>query len=156
MLSFKKNKTDASENNSICTPGDYSELSKIRDFVTVQAKKFGFPDDDVLKIALAVDEACTNLIEHAFKFDKAKELCVNIESDTNQFIVNIIDNGSPFNPLEVIQPDMKEYLSKYSQGGLGIFIMRSVMDEISYSPSTINSTDTQQHLNILKLKKILH
>jgi serine/threonine-protein kinase RsbW len=144
----KKNKHIAPD--TICTQGDYGELSKIREFVLARAVKHGFPDAEAQKIVLAVDEACTNLIRHAFKLDKTKKICVQIEMEPNTFTVNIIDDGNPFDPMQVSKPDMDEYFKQFKKGGLGIHLMRSVMDEISYTPST-NSNDSK---NILKLKKL--
>lgn len=135
---------------NICTSGDFSELEKIRDFVASEAVRFGFSGEDSQRIALAVDEACTNLINHAFKRDPLRKICVEIEPAPNQFVVNILDDGSPFNPLEVPQPDMKEYFKNFKRGGLGIQIIRLVMDEISYTPQ-----NDKMKKNVLQLKKVL-
>ncbi|MFA6571848.1 MAG: ATP-binding protein [Bacteroidota bacterium] len=137
--------------NLLCARSELTELSKIRDFVRSQAENFGFNDDDVNKIILAVDEACTNLIKYAYKFDNSKEFCVLVETDFNIFTINIHDSGAPFNPLDVMQPDMTDYMKKFKRGGLGIHIMRTVMDEIVYCPSSESCPK-----NILKLKKYLH
>lgn len=146
MLSLKnKYKT-----RNICASGDFTELEKIRDFVAAEASSFGFSGEDSQRIALAVDEACTNLINHAFKRDSNRKICIEIEPAKNQFIVNILDDGIPFNPLEVPQPDMQEYFKSYKRGGLGIQIMRLVMDEISYIPQSDSIKK-----NVLKLKKVL-
>jgi serine/threonine-protein kinase RsbW len=145
----KNNKNIAPD--KICTFGDYSELSKIRDFVFARAIDRGFPDSEAQKIVLAVDEACTNLIRHAFKLDKSKKICVSIESDPNNFTVNIIDDGNPFDPMQVNKPDMDEYFKQFKKGGLGIHLMKSVMDEISYTPSD----KADDSMNTLKLKKLI-
>lgn len=138
------------KNKNLCASGDYSELEKIRSFVSDEAVKFGFSGEDSQRIALAVDEACTNLINHAFKRDSSRNICVEIEPSQNHFVVNILDDGAPFNPLEAPQPDMKEYFKNYKRGGLGIQIMRLVMDEITYFPQAGKAKK-----NILKLKKVL-
>ena len=144
------NKKTKMNDKILCYSGEYSELHKIREFVHQKASKFGFSDDEANNISLAVDEACSNLIHHAFHFDKSKKICIQVLTDDDNFTVNIYDDGSPFNPLEAIQPDMQEYFKNYQRGGLGIKIMRSVMDEINYLPS--NSSNQQ---NILSLKKHL-
>jgi len=135
--------------NYICACGDFSELQKIRNFVNSEAKLFGFDENEASKIALAVDEACTNLIKHSFNFDKTKEFCVSIEPSSFKFTIKILDKGLPFNPLEISELDMNEYFKNYKKGGLGIQIMRTVMDEISYMPS-----DAQRNENELILTKI--
>jgi anti-sigma regulatory factor (Ser/Thr protein kinase) len=136
--------------DNLCVVGDTNELIRIREFIIERAKEFGFTDDEAFRISLAVDEACTNLIKYALKSSKEKKICIRTNHETNIFIIEILDNGAPFDPLTVASPDMKEYLQKYRRGGLGIHIMRSVMDAISYIPSSGSST-----VNTLKLTKVL-
>jgi serine/threonine-protein kinase RsbW len=136
---------------SLIASSDNSELSRIRDFVEQNAIQFGFDESNSQKIALAVDEACSNLIKHAYKLDKSKNIWINIETQSNEFVVKIIDEGNPFDPLEVPKPDMKKYFKSYKRGGLGIQIMRLVMDKINYFPSNGGNTK-----NILELRKVLN
>ena len=82
----------------------------VREFVSASARKFGFSDEEVSKIALAVDEACTNVIKHAYKFDPTKVITVTIRPRGRTFEVSIRDTGRQFNPSDVLAPDMKEYL----------------------------------------------
>jgi serine/threonine-protein kinase RsbW len=124
------------------------ELSRIRDFVYNRAIHYGFADEEAQKISLAVDEACSNLIKHAFKFDRERQIQVEIEIGKKYFTVKIMDDGVPFNPLSVTEPDMKEYFNEFKRGGLGILIMRKVMDKISYTPSS-----SKNKKNTLLLKK---
>jgi serine/threonine-protein kinase RsbW len=127
---------------------DYSNLSELRDFVAAEAVKHGFSNDDAYLISLAVDEACTNLIRYAYKFDKTKKIEIIISADSNKFIAKIKDSGAPFNPLDVPPPDMEEYFKEFKRGGLGIYIIRNAMDEISYIPA--NSTDSYNELTLVK------
>jgi len=127
------------------------ELQKIRNFIEDKALEFGLSKEAAGQIALAVDEACTNLIEHAYQFDKNKEICVSAEKNDNQMIVSIIDDSSPFDPLLVNRPDMEAYFKQFKRGGLGIQLMRSVLDKIEYYPAGSNSVN-----NILKLIKNIH
>mgnify|MGYP000905311068 CR=1 FL=1 len=134
----------------ICISSDFAELIKIRDFISDKANNFGFSDDQINKIVMAVDEACTNLIKHSNKFDKAKNICIQVETDNKLFIVNILDDGIPFNPINYPSPDINDYLQKPKSGGLGIFIIKRVMDNISYIPSNKKTPH-----NILRLTKYL-
>ena len=138
------------DDKMICALGDFEELSRIRKFVYSQAMNCGFKDEEAQKICLAVDEACSNLIRHAFHFDRSKEICIQVEFAKKLFTVSIIDEGIPFDPLSVETPNMSEYFKQYRKGGLGIQLMRKVMDEIDYSPS-----DDKHPRNVLKLKKAL-
>ncbi len=127
---------------------DYSNLGELRDFVAAEAVKYGFSNDDAYLIALAVDEACTNLIRYAYKFDKSKKIEIDLSYSDNKFIATIKDSGKPFDPMEVPPPDMKEYFKEFKRGGLGIYIIRNAMDEISYLPS--NSAGSFNELTLVK------
>jgi serine/threonine-protein kinase RsbW len=104
----------------------------VREFISAAAREFGFNDEEVSKIALAVDEACTNVIKHAYKFDPGKEITVTVRDSDGGFEVLILDNGKHFNPSEIPFPDMKEYISHYRRGGLGVYLMKSLMDKVEY------------------------
>ncbi len=129
---------------------DYSNLNNLRDFITEEAGRFGFDRDTAYLIALAVDEACTNLIRYAYKFDQSKKIEINIKFDNNSFIVVIIDTGKPFNPLDVPPPDMQEYFDEFKRGGLGIFIIRKIMDKVIYKAAN----DVQMHNELWLLKNL--
>ena len=136
--------------NKLTADSDLKELFKIRQFIKNHATCCGFNDSTAEQIALAVDEACTNLIKHAYFYEKGKRIHIEVDFETNQLVVKIKDDGNPFNPIEVTQPDMLEYLKKFNRGGLGIPIIHKIMDEILYLPS-----DNTHNFNILTLKKSL-
>jgi len=107
-------------------------LIAVREFVSASARKFGFSDEEVSKIALAVDEACTNVIKHAYKFAPNQDITVAIKPRGRTLEAANRDNGRQFNPADVMAPDMKEYLTHYRRGGLGIYLMKSLMDKVEY------------------------
>lgn len=108
-------------------------LIAVRDFVSGAAREFGFNDEEISKIALAVDEACTNVIKHAYKFDPGKQLNVTVKRGDGAFEVSIRDTGKQFNPAGLEPPDMKEYLTHFRRGGLGVYLMKTLMDKIEYN-----------------------
>ncbi len=108
------------------------KLMTIREFVSKAARKFGFDEDETNKIALAVDEACTNIIKHAYNYAPDKPIDVKITMRDGKFEVTIEDEGKSFNPHVISIPNMKEYLSHYTKGGLGMFLMKSLMDKVEY------------------------
>lgn len=107
-------------------------LIVVREFVAGAAREFGFGEDDVSKISLAVDEACTNVIKHAYGFDSTKSLSITVNPGKDGLEILIRDNGKGFDPAKVSTPDMKEYLSHYRKGGLGVFLMKKLMDVVEY------------------------
>lgn len=109
-------------------------LDEIRDFVGEIARAGGFSDKDVYNIQLATDEAASNVIEHAYESrpDGVLELSCGMKDDTITII--LVDRGESFDPSEIPLPDLKADLSDRKIGGLGIFLMRKLMDEVHYEP----------------------
>jgi serine/threonine-protein kinase RsbW len=122
------------------------QLVNVRDFIASAARAFGFNDEEVGKIILAADEACTNVIKHAYKFDPTKLIHVIVESNDDRFDVVIRDSGAHFNPNKLAPPDMKEYFSHFRRGGLGVHLMKKLMDNVEYK-------DPKGHVNEVRLTK---
>ncbi|MGE5353746.1 MAG: ATP-binding protein, partial [Acidobacteriota bacterium] len=108
-------------------------LALIRDFTKSAAQKCGFTEETIDKIALAVDEACTNVIKHAYKYSPEGDIIVNISINNNKMTVSITDHGTNFDPSLVPEPDVKKYYRQHKIGGLGIYLMRKLMDEVNFS-----------------------
>jgi len=121
------------QTDSIHIESKTERLIAVRDFVSAAAQEFGFTDEEISKIALAVDEACTNVIKHAYKFDPGKKITVTVKRGKGVFEVSILDTGKQFNPAGVQTPDMKEYLSQFRRGGLGVYLMKTLMDKVEYN-----------------------
>jgi serine/threonine-protein kinase RsbW len=137
------------QTDSINIESKTERLIVVRDFVSAAAREFGFGDEEISKIALAVDEACTNVIKHAYKFDPGKTITVTIKRGDGTFEVAIRDTGKRFNPEGVQTPDMKEYLSHFRRGGLGVYLMKTLMDKIEYDfePGRPNEVRLIKYLN---------
>jgi|ERR1041384_1133761 serine/threonine-protein kinase RsbW len=108
------------------------KLNLVRHFVFEAALKFGFDEESASKIMLAVDEACTNVIKHAYEFAPTRDIELEVVTHDRQFEVVILHTGKPFDPDSVTTPDMKKYLSQFRRGGLGMHLMRSLMDNVEY------------------------
>lgn len=108
-------------------------LEVIRNFVTKIANRAKLPTDDIHNIEMAVDEACSNVIEHAYGYNGKKTLTVAINIKEKQFIVDIIDRGMKgFDPNSVKKVNLKEFIERRKRGGLGIHLMRNLMDDVLY------------------------
>ncbi|HQT90632.1 MAG TPA: ATP-binding protein [Candidatus Kryptobacter bacterium] len=107
-------------------------LADVREFVDECAVRFGFGDKEVSEITLAVDEACTNVIKHAYKGNPDAEFEVRILASGTEFQVVVRDWGASFKPEEVPLPNIKDKVKKHKAGGLGIFLMRKLMDTVEY------------------------
>jgi serine/threonine-protein kinase RsbW len=109
-----------------------SALAGVREFVDELAISFGFGEKEVSEITLAVDEACTNVIKHAYKGNPNTEFEVRILASGVEFQVVVRDWGAGFKPEEVPVPNIKDKFKKHKAGGLGIFLMRKLMDTVEY------------------------
>jgi serine/threonine-protein kinase RsbW len=110
----------------------FEYLDEIREFVGAIARDGGFSDKDVYNIQLATDEAASNIIEHAYEniTDGLLELSCGMRDDLMTIV--LIDHGESFDPSEIPLPDLKADLSDRKIGGLGIFLMRKLMDDVHY------------------------
>ena len=121
-----------SKNLHLTIPSQTEKLFAVRNFVADAAHAFGVDEESMNKISIAVDEACTNIIKHSYEFASNKEIDITISMNGSKFEVIIAHNGKSFDPDIIKSPDMKEYLSHYRKGGLGMHLMRSLMDEVEY------------------------
>ena len=113
-------------------PSHAGNLEIIREFASRIARKVGFNEDDVNKIELAVDEACTNVIKHAYSYDSKQPINLVIKVDAEKLTVLITDHGKSFDPKQLRPPDMKEYFVQMRVGGLGVYLMKTLMDEVEF------------------------
>jgi serine/threonine-protein kinase RsbW len=116
-------------------------LDEIREYVGNIAREGGFNDKDVYNIQLATDEAASNIIEHAYEniTDGVLELSCGVQGNTIKIILT--DHGESFDPSEIPLPDLQADLADRKIGGLGIFLMRKLMDEVHYE-SNANKSNT--------------
>ncbi|MDZ4711210.1 MAG: ATP-binding protein [bacterium] len=107
-------------------------LSLLRDFIEAKAIAFGFDDSTINQIVLSVDEACTNIIKHAHKYDEKEMIEVETKPEKGQFKIIMKYKGNGFNPNDIHNPDMKDYFNDFKVGGLGVPIMKKFMSKIEF------------------------
>jgi serine/threonine-protein kinase RsbW len=105
-------------------------LEVIRMFVVDIARNLGLKDDAINEIELAVDEACTNVIKHAYKNDNSQYIDITVKTNSKKITIIISDHGTGFNPDQLESPELR--IKKHARGGLGIALIRKVMDEVSF------------------------
>lgn len=91
-----------------------------------------FDDPTARDISLAVDEAVTNTIKHAYHFDKTRRITLQFTITEKELTIDIRHNGDPISNTEIHLPDMEEYMKQYRKGGLGIVLMTRIMDSVAY------------------------
>lgn len=118
-------------------PNDATYLSQLRQTVLDLLAQQGVGNDVAHMIILAIDEAVANVIEHGYETTEDKESCkINVVLDLNpkKLEVRIRDTGQPFDPKSVPgDVDLSESVKMGKKGGLGIFLIRRIMDEVQYT-----------------------
>jgi anti-sigma regulatory factor (Ser/Thr protein kinase) len=111
-------------------------LEAISNFIAKTMRTLGIQDEkDIFDVQLAVDEACTNVIQYAYSGQKEGMIKIQcrLSESRDEFIVKITDTGVPFDPQSVPTPDITTALDERKIGGLGIFFMRQTIKTIKYA-----------------------
>ncbi len=128
-------------------PARFEYLDEIRDFVAEVAQQGGFSEKEVYSLQLAADEAASNIIEHAYEGVTDGSIEIDCDMQGNSIVIIMRDDGASFDPSKVKQPNVKADLSERQIGGLGIYLMRKIMDEVHYE-----STGKTNTLTMIKRK----
>jgi anti-sigma regulatory factor (Ser/Thr protein kinase) len=116
----------------LCVDSHLANLAEIADFVAQHAVRVGLNEDDVFAVQMAVDEACTNSMQHAYEGREDGEVRVCCYLEDRDFVVRISDQGHAFDPATVPEPDISAPLETREIGGLGLFFMRKLMDSVEF------------------------
>jgi serine/threonine-protein kinase RsbW len=112
--------------------GRYKSLANIADFVNRAGQEAGLDFNALYAIGTAVDEACSNIIEHAYQGEgKGQIECTCTITDEGLVIV-LRDYGQPFDPDRILPPNRKMKLKDHPGHGLGLLFMRKMMDEVRF------------------------
>ena len=130
-------------------PSSTENLAMIRDFVKSIGTQSGMDDMDVARLELAVDEACANVMEHAYDDDTSKEVKIRALVDDRSVQIEVVDTGKGFDPTTVEQLKVKDLMTAKRSGGLGMRLMKSFMDEVHYEvqPGVKNELKMVKRLN---------
>ncbi len=118
---------------TLTVPGRYDRLEQICKFVAEGATEAGLSESESSHCQLAVDEACTNVIEHGYGGEDRGEIAVTCETSRGELIITIRDQARRFDPGDVPEPKLNADLDDMRIGGLGLYFMRQVMDAVEFS-----------------------
>ena len=121
------------------------ELPSLAEKIEELAEKWGLSLKLAMNINLVIEEALTNIIFYAFTDEDQHKIKISLSLTNNRLMIQITDGGIPFNPLAQQQPDITLPAEERPVGGLGIFLISQIMDEMHYS--------RQNNLNILTINK---
>jgi anti-sigma regulatory factor (Ser/Thr protein kinase) len=120
------------QDEKINLESDLINLAKARDFISRKAKEAGASETDITKIEISCDEWSANIIEHALGGDRFRMFSIECTLNQGRFCISFENEGERFNPIEQEDVDLNDHYSDSKERGLGIYIMKEMMDEIHY------------------------
>jgi serine/threonine-protein kinase RsbW len=120
---------------TVSFPGRFESLPRVGAFISKAAKTAGLSDKAIYAVQLAVDEACSNIIDHAYGGEDRGEMLCSVIINDDGLIVILQDQGTPFNPQEIPDPQVNVPLEKLKPRGVGVYLMRKMVDEVHYEYS---------------------
>lgn len=125
-------------------------MSNIAEFIAEATQASGLDENEVYDVQMAVDEACTNIIQHAYHGRADGTIDIVCEPRAKEFVVTIRDYGDHFDPKKVAKPDTRKPVELRDVGGLGLFFIYRLMDRVNFDFST---TRGNQLTMVKKIKK---
>ena len=123
---------DSERRFTLQVPSSTENLALIREFVTGVGVQAGLAATDIAQLELAVDEACANVIEHAYGHDLSKDVTVRAKFTDAALNISVIDEGRGFDPAAIPQTELNQLIHQRKSGGLGLRLIKSLMDEVDY------------------------
>ena len=124
-----------SQRFKITRAAELESLQIFRDFITECCARYDIPNDTVLELKLAVDEACTNIITHGYSGMDPGSIILSFRIQPDRILVQITDFGHVFEPEATPKPDVEAALEDQELGGLGLYLIYQTMDNINYQSS---------------------
>ncbi|MBN1580077.1 MAG: ATP-binding protein [Anaerolineae bacterium] len=116
----------------LVVPGRSDQLDTIREFIGRVARQAGLDEQQVFRVQLSVDEACANIVEHAYENMQGGDIVLKCQWDDDKLTITIQDFGEPFDPERVPPPNLDNDLESRTPGGLGLYFMYQMMDKVYF------------------------
>ena len=130
---------------SVQLKNNISEIERLSQIVTEFGERHHLPPKVLFEVNLALEEILANIISYGYEANDEHQIVVTISLKNGELTAEVEDDGRPFNPLEAPEPDISRPLEERPVGGLGIHLVRSLMDGLEYR--------RQQGKNLLVMKK---
>ena len=147
-IQYIKQQHDVKLRKSIVLPNDVKEVSKLTAFVEEVCEAMGFDGALTAQLTLAIEEAVVNVMKYAYPPQKRGDVTIEAQSNDLRLKFTIIDSGMPFDPTVRAEVDTTLSAKDRPIGGLGIHLVRKIMDSINY--------ERVDSLNVLTLRKKLN
>jgi len=136
---------------SVILTAQFENLDRVRDFVAESAEECGLEPAAVYAVQLAVDEAFTNIIEHAYGGESNEKIECTCQIVGEDLEVTLMDCGRPFDPSLVPGPNLDAELQEREVGGLGLYFIFQLMDEVHFSFT--RKLELNKNCNLLRMIK---
>jgi serine/threonine-protein kinase RsbW len=117
---------------TIRLPADVREIERLNRLVRQFGELHEIPTRALYAVNLALDEVVTNVVLYGFESSSGQEVAVRVETTGDDLRSEVVDAGREFNPLNAPVPDLTVALEDRALGGLGIHLVRSLMDRVEY------------------------
>ncbi len=135
-------------NDTLCLPARREAFITLQEWLESIADELGMPQKTRRQLMISADEVFTNIASYGYpKGDGEATVSVEFNMELTELTMTFMDNGVPYNPLEAPPPDVVSSLEERQIGGLGIFMVKKLMDTVEYR--------REDNCNILVLKKRL-
>jgi serine/threonine-protein kinase RsbW len=113
-------------------PARYEYLAQISEFIADAARDANLNEEAIYAVQLAVDEACSNIMEHAYQGRGQGEIICTCENNDESLIVTLYDQGKQLNPEDIPVFNLDTPLEDLKTGGAGVYLMHKLMDRVHY------------------------
>ncbi|MEL7589489.1 MAG: ATP-binding protein [Prolixibacteraceae bacterium] len=124
---------ETQKNDTLVIRNDVSELNRLVQFLEKLEAEWDLPPAVIPPLNLALEEALSNIIFYAFEKGSENQITLHFELKGNEMSVVILDEGKPYDPTQKEDPDIGLPAGERPIGGLGIFLIRKIMNEVRYS-----------------------
>ncbi|MEX1011028.1 MAG: ATP-binding protein [Balneolaceae bacterium] len=107
-------------------------LAEVREFTGRHAEQAGLNRKAISELQLAVDEACTNIIKHAYNYDQRQKVIITADPTGDGIRITLRHEGRPFDPELYSKPDLRQQISRKKRGGVGVWLMETLMDRVEF------------------------
>jgi anti-sigma regulatory factor (Ser/Thr protein kinase) len=136
---------ETQKNKTLVIRNDINELTRLVVFLESLEEEWGLPPALIPSVNLALEEALSNVIFYAFEKGSEQEINIDFKLKGTELTIVISDEGKPYDPTQKEDPDINLPIEDRPIGGLGIFLIRQIMDEVAY-----NRIDQKNQLTLTK------
>lgn len=134
--------------NTLHIKNELEHLTRLYEFLNRQVEAYGWEESLAMQIKLALEEVVTNVILYAYPDKKDQDIRIDMAYENKRLTITITDQGIAFNPLQREEPDITLPPEERPIGGLGIYLAKQLMTEVTYTRSS--------EKNILTMTKDMH